>query len=51
LHLPGRHDHVEVLALTTGAGVRLHRPLEPAANSGALLWICLLSGHLNLSDR
>jgi acetyl esterase/lipase len=30
---------VEVLALTTGAGVRLHRPLEPAANSGALLWI------------
>ena len=39
LHLPGRHDHVEVLALTTGAGVRVHRPLEPAGTSGALLWI------------
>ena len=39
LHLPGRHDDVEVLALTTGAGVRVHRPLEPAATSGALLWI------------
>ena len=39
LHLPGRHDDVEVLTLSTGAGVRLHRPLEPAATSGALLWI------------
>jgi acetyl esterase/lipase len=39
LHLPGRHDDVEVVALTTGAGVRVHRPLEPAATSGALLWI------------
>jgi acetyl esterase/lipase len=39
LHLPGRHDHVEVLALSTGAGVRLHRPPEPAATPGALLWI------------
>ena len=39
LHLPGRHDDVDVVGLATGAGVRLHRPLEPAATSGALLWI------------
>jgi acetyl esterase/lipase len=39
LHLPGRHDDVEVLTLTTGAGVRLHRSPEPAATSGALLWM------------
>jgi acetyl esterase/lipase len=39
LHLPGRHDDVEVVTLSTGAGVRLHRPPEPAATSGALLWI------------
>ena len=39
LHLPGRHEDVEVVTLTTGAGVRLHRPPERAATSGALLWI------------
>ena len=39
LHLPARHDDVDVVGLATGAGVRLHRPLEPAATSGALLWI------------
>jgi acetyl esterase/lipase len=39
LHLPGRHDDVEVLTLATGAGVRVHRPPEPAATSGALLWM------------
>jgi acetyl esterase/lipase len=39
LRLPGRLDDVQVATLSTGAGVRLHRPLEPAATSGALLWI------------
>jgi acetyl esterase/lipase len=39
VHLPGRRDDVDVVTLSTGAGVRLHRPPEPAATSGALLWI------------
>jgi acetyl esterase/lipase len=39
LHPSGRHDDVEVVTLSTGAGVRMHRPPEPAATSGALLWI------------
>jgi acetyl esterase/lipase len=39
LHLPGRHDDVEIVKLATGASIRLHRPPAPAATSGALLWI------------
>jgi hypothetical protein len=34
LHRPGRHEDVEVAMLTTGAGVRLHRPPPSVATSG-----------------
>jgi acetyl esterase/lipase len=36
---PWRHTDVEVLALPSGARVRLHRPAEHSAPGPALLWI------------
>jgi acetyl esterase/lipase len=39
LHLPGRHEDVEIVRFSGGGGIRLHRPSDPAATSGALLWI------------
>ncbi|MBO0864101.1 MAG: alpha/beta hydrolase fold domain-containing protein, partial [Mycobacterium sp.] len=35
----GRVDGVEVLILTSGAGVRLHRPVGVGEPAAALLWI------------
>ena len=39
VRLPQRHKGVEVLTLTSGAGVRLHTPPDPNSPSAALLWI------------
>lgn len=39
LHLPGRHKDVEVLTLTNGRSLRLHRPPVAISSSAAMLWI------------
>jgi len=39
LPLPGQPKDVEVLTIASGAGVRLHRPVDSAGPGPALLWI------------
>ena len=39
LHAPHRHEDVQVLTLSCGVGIRLHKPADLSTPSAALLWI------------